>query len=475
MSITGRAARTGSDLDETFFTAQRRHRRTAHAYAALAAVAALLQAIPAAVMLLPVTLGIGVLAADLLNLVTPTPDLAARIGEAIDVASAREREAGFPANSIPEVAGEVVQTTPLEVFGTALLPGMLGMVGLWWVAQRFLLRDEEHQLANIVEEISIAAGIEPPGLLVLPAEVPNAAAFGRGPDRATLAVSRGLLDDLDREATQGVVAHLVASIANGDLRMRHTLLVPISRHARRRLRGAWRLLRGRAAPEEEAAAIRDLLKWNDDDEGTFTALYGMTWRLAQFWTNIFFVGGFLALPFRARKYLADATAVRLARTPDGLGRVLVHLDSRAMWGSAGGRSATALPGAEWASIYAITSPVPQAGDEGLEDAVTLPASLHPALHRRVKRLRKLGFRGFLDGPGRPPRSERLARWPWPLKILTEVVSLAFLLLVILPLVLLLFAVAIGGLVVTVELSTLFYAAVVVVVVLPLHLLLRFVA
>jgi hypothetical protein len=151
--------------------------------------------------------------------------------------------------------------------------------------------------------------------------------------------------------------------------------------------------------------------------------------------------------------------------PDGLGRALVHLGGRAL----------PLPGAEWASIYAITSPVPQAGDEGLEDAVTLPASLHPALHRRVKRLRKLGFRGFLDGPGRPPRSERLARWPWPLKILTEVVSLAFLLLVILPLVLLLFAVAIGGLVVTVELSALFYAAVVVVVVLPLHLLLRFVA
>jgi Zn-dependent protease with chaperone function len=483
-------------MDETFFSAQRRHRRTARAYAALAAVAALLQAVPAAVMLLPVTLGTAVLVTDVVNLVTPMPDLAAGIGEALDTASARERSAGFDTNSVADVAGEVVTTTPREIFGLALLPGLLGMVALWWLAQRFLLRDglggvlvsaggrppnradaEEHQLANIVEELSIAAGIQPPRLLVLPADVPNAAAFGRGPDRATIAVSRRLLDDLDREATQGVVAHLVASIANGDLWMRHALLAvflayalaadlllaPFSPNARRRLRGAWRMLRGRAGPEEEASAIRDLLQWNDD-EGTFTALYGITWRLAQFWTNMFVVGGFLALPFRARKYLADATAVQLARTPDGLGRALVHLDSRAK----------PLPGAEWASIYAITSPVPKAGDDGLEDAVTLPASLHPALHRRVRRLRRLGFTGMLLGPPRI-RSERVARWPWPLRILTEMVSLAFILVVFVPLVLLLFAVALGGLLITVELSTLFYAAIVVVVVLPLHLLLRFLA
>jgi hypothetical protein len=106
--------------------------------------------------------------------------------------------------------------------------------------------------------------------------------------------------------------------------------------------------------------------------------------------------------------------------------------------------------------------------------VTLPASLHPALHRRVRRLRRLGFTGMLLGPPRI-RSERVARWPWPLRILTEMVSLAFILVMFVPLVVLLFAVALGGLLITVELSTLFYAAIVLVVVLPLHLLLRFLA
>jgi Zn-dependent protease with chaperone function len=496
MSRAGRVPRAPGRMDETFFAAQRRHRRTARVYAALAAVAALAQAVPAAIVLTPVTLAVAVVVTDVVNLVTPVPDLAAGIVEVLKAAAPAEGERG---GLSADAAVRLVRAAPWPVV-LALLPGLLGMTGLWWAVRRFLLRDglggvlvsaggrppdrsddEEHQLVNVVEETAIAAGIRPPAVLVLPAGVPNAAAFGRGPDRATIAVSRGLLDDLDRDATQGVVAHLVATVANGDLRMKHSLLAvflayalaaellaaSFSARARGRLRNVWRLLRGRAGPEEEAAVIRDLLSWPDDD--TAVGGYLFMWRFMQVWTNLVLVGGLLVLPLRTRRYLADATAVQLTRMPDGLGRALVHLGGRAL----------PLPGAEWASIYAITSPLAAAGDDGLENAVDLPSSLHPPVHRRLDKLARLGFRGHLAGAwpsGWSARhsSGRTATWSWPMRRLADVFWIS-LVPVVVVLLALLAVVSFGGLFISVTAATVLHAAVVCVVTLPIHALLRFLA
>jgi Zn-dependent protease with chaperone function len=243
-------------MDETFFAAQRRHRRTARLYSALAAFAAVLQGIPLAIILSPVFVGIAVLVADLVNLWYPVPDVVPAIGRAIE---------GVGGES---TVGETEPTVPLLLL--VAVPGLLAMLVLWWLVRRFLLRDglggvlitagarpadrtddEEHQLVNVVEEISLAAGIRPPRVLVLPADVPDAAAFGRSPESWTIAVSRGLLDNLDRDATQGVIAHLAGSVGNGDLRIQHSLLAlfvsqqlaqdvitaPFARSARGRVRG----------------------------------------------------------------------------------------------------------------------------------------------------------------------------------------------------------------------------------------------
>jgi len=47
----------------------------------------------------------------------------------------------------------------------------------------------------------------------------NAAVTGLDVDDSTIVVTRGLLDTLDRDETQGVIAHLVGSVGNGDLRI----------------------------------------------------------------------------------------------------------------------------------------------------------------------------------------------------------------------------------------------------------------
>ena len=76
---------------------------------------------------------------------------------------------------------------------------------------------EERQLGNIVAEMALAAGLPTPRLMLIDADEANAAAFGASHLDATLVVTRGLLDRLDRQETVGAVAHVVASAGNGDL------------------------------------------------------------------------------------------------------------------------------------------------------------------------------------------------------------------------------------------------------------------
>jgi len=77
--------------------------------------------------------------------------------------------------------------------------------------------DREHrQLGNVVREIALAAGLPPPAVYVIPDKAPNALATGRDPEHASLALTSGALVLLDREETQGVVAHEMAHIAAGD-------------------------------------------------------------------------------------------------------------------------------------------------------------------------------------------------------------------------------------------------------------------
>src|SRR4051794_13618577 len=75
------------------------------------------------------------------------------------------------------------------------------------------------QLDNVVDEMAIAAGIPRPRVYIVPDPDPNAFATGRGPGRSSIAVTRGLLDTLDREELQGVVAHEMSHIRNLDIRV----------------------------------------------------------------------------------------------------------------------------------------------------------------------------------------------------------------------------------------------------------------
>jgi heat shock protein HtpX len=97
--------------------------------------------------------------------------------------------------------------------------------GSYWYSDRIVLsmsrarpvdRDREPYLVNLVEGLSIAAGLPQPKAYVIDDPAPNAFATGRNPDNAAIAVTTGLMEKLDRAELEGVVAHELAHIKNYD-------------------------------------------------------------------------------------------------------------------------------------------------------------------------------------------------------------------------------------------------------------------
>jgi heat shock protein HtpX len=78
-------------------------------------------------------------------------------------------------------------------------------------------REEYPKLHNIVEGLCIAAGIPVPAIYVIPEQAPNAFATGRDPEHASIAVTEGLLQTLNRVELEGVIAHELSHVKNRDI------------------------------------------------------------------------------------------------------------------------------------------------------------------------------------------------------------------------------------------------------------------
>lgn len=202
---------------------------------------------------------------------------------------------------------------PLATLVALLVAGLTAWLG-WrrgadWVLASLLaapLRDDEpehRQLANIAAEMAIAAGVPRPRLFVIPDPSPNALAAGTTPGDAAIAVTAGALALLDREETQGVVAHEMAHLANRDAAVMTVVsvlfggLLMLADWSRRSLYFA---RQGGRAVNPLAIVLLPLL----------VLLTPLLSRLLAMAVS------------RRREYQADATAVALTRNPEGLARAL---------------------------------------------------------------------------------------------------------------------------------------------------------
>ena len=173
------------------------------------------------------------------------------------------------------------------------------------------------QLVNVVEEMTIAAGVPRPRIWLVPDADPNAFATGTDPQHGHVAVTRGLLDLCNREELQAVIGHELGHIKNLDVRLMTTLAALVGAVLLIRNGTSRMFLGGRGIDDRNdrrsspGPAVVILL-----------AVWILSWLLAPLVTQLLAMG-----VSRKREYLADAMAAQFTRNPLALAGALEKIEA----------------------------------------------------------------------------------------------------------------------------------------------------
>lgn len=169
----------------------------------------------------------------------------------------------------------------------------------------------ERRYLNIVEEMSLAAGLPKPACYVVDHDSTiNAFAAGNNPQDAAVAVTRGALTHLTRDELQGVIAHEFSHIGNGDMKLNLRIIGTIA---------------GLTALSQLGYILMRLMRHADSKD---SAKVGVPLAIGGLVLFLLGLGGVLfariiqASVSRQREFLADASAVQFTRNPDGLAGAL---------------------------------------------------------------------------------------------------------------------------------------------------------
>ena len=177
-------------------------------------------------------------------------------------------------------------------------------------------KGDEPELYRTVENLCIGAGLPMPKVYVIEDGSPNAFATGRDPDHAAIAVTRGLLQKLDKLELEGVIAHELSHIGNYDIRVMTIVVVLVGLTAlmadfalRLTLFGAGRRSSNRGRGGGAGVAIIYAIAL------VAIILTPIAAQLIRFAVS------------RQREFLADSSAALLTRYPDGLARALEKISA----------------------------------------------------------------------------------------------------------------------------------------------------
>ena len=410
----------------TFFEEQARYRRATWRWTLLAALATVVMGLPLSLVLTPVVYVVALLSLHLANGLLP---IAPIVWTTVDTMAALIPTALAAYEAGPEHLLRVALPLALAL----VVPGAIAVVIVWLGVRRLLERVgleatlqalaarapqasvlEEHQFQNIVEEMAIAAGIAAPGVQITEHLSANMALVGTDPAHAAVLVSRRLLNTCDRDETQALVAHLIASLANGDLTialriesvhltgaaLNALMNAPFGPHGRQVIAALALALVRRASAQDASRALATLLReWSEPSNDLTRFLERDSTRPPSVWRHVMhllllpiyllnmavlvtaglveagLVAPLLAAVCRSRRYLADASAVALARNPTQLARALRNI-------------AGSLGDPHWAPARLLTVVASDVTDPwrspgGLTNA-------HPPAEKRIKRLAAQG-------------------------------------------------------------------------------------
>jgi heat shock protein HtpX len=174
------------------------------------------------------------------------------------------------------------------------------------------------QFENVVEEMSIAAGLPKPRVFIVPDADPNAFATGRDPEHASIAVTQGLLDAVNREELQAVVAHELSHVRNLDIRLMTVIAAMVGAIA---LMADW-TSRGLRSGVGRSSGSRGRDRGKG---GGAAALLLVVWIAAMLLAPL--IGQTLAMMVsRRREFLADASGAELTRNPLALASALEKIE-----------------------------------------------------------------------------------------------------------------------------------------------------
>jgi heat shock protein HtpX len=227
---------------------------------------------------------------------------------------------------------------------------------------------DQPRLHNIVEGLSIAAGIPKPRVYLVPEAAPNAFATGRDPEHASIAVTEGLLQSMNRVELEGVVGHELSHIVDRDILVGTVVatlagaVILLSEFFTRSW--WWGGFRGRRGGDRGGGG----------GEAIIFAIGLVLLVLAPIFAQIirFSVS-------RQREYLADAQGALLTRYPPGLASALRKI---------GAASAIPMHSANNATAHLWLSQPSRVQGEGVGSLERL-FSTHPPIEDRIRRLEEM--------------------------------------------------------------------------------------
>lgn len=233
--------------------------------------------------------------------------------------------------------------------------------GSWWFSDRIVLRmyraeqvGTDHPLHQMTEQLASRAGLPMPKVYLIPDDSPNAFATGRNPRHAAVAATRGIVEMLDREELEGVIAHELAHVKHRDIligSVAATIAATVMMVARM----------------AQFAALFGGLGRGDDDEGGSNPIALLATIILAPLAAVLIQSAIS----RSREFAADRGAARIVGHPQGLVRALRKID-------AGSRQVPLDASPATAHMF-IVKPFSRAGVMSL-------FSTHPATEKRVERL-----------------------------------------------------------------------------------------
>jgi len=229
-------------------------------------------------------------------------------------------------------------------------------------------KSDNPELWRIVENLAITAGLPMPKVYIIPEPVPNAFATGRDPKNASIAVTTGLLERLNKQELEGVIAHEMSHVGNYDIRVMTIVAILVG----------------------VIAVISDIFirsRWfgfgrRDDRDNQGGQLIALLSIVAAILAPIIATIIQLAIS-RKREYLADADGALLTRYPDGLANALEKI-SKYNQPLAHASSATA-------HLYIANPLGKEEKDSQNESFFAKILSTHPPIKERIKILRQMSI------------------------------------------------------------------------------------